>query len=509
MKKCNKIWCKSIFLLFCFGMSSVFAEDKTLSLEECLKIAFEKNRRLDISKVQVQIAKNRYEQVLSSFYPLISAKLGGFYINKGPQFKNPAINIALDPQFVDLQATAIAQSQLSLQGVTAATVGQDAYLAQLNATKGMITSNISGIQVDEQVSDITSKWTGTGSLDLVYPLYTGGKRRAYKKIQSVGVDNAQIANEQVMMEVVFDVKRLYYLSVLAKELHQIVSDLIEEMNVSLELIEKMYKTDKDLEISKADYLKHKIAVEQIKLIKLQIEKNRRDLAKALAFIIGIEGDDNVLPKSMELAEFAMLSLNLNNIQIEKKIISFNPDWKTLENALIMQGENIKVSQGDYYPTLALVGSLGFLENNKDTGNVYNIDERNYTVGLALEIPLFNGFLTKKKITEKRLEMQALNSQALLVKEAIRMKVVNLLNQISSLSNEMELEELSLKLSLDLVDAETMAYNIDKKKWEDLLNAQVYRSFINAQLLIMRFERLIVQGELNKLIGNEILSNNEK
>lgn len=505
MRRFSQILNSIICVSLCLCIFNVFAEEKTLSLDECLKIAFEKNRRIDISKVQVQIAKNRYEQVLTSFYPMINAKLGGFYINKGPQFKNPETTIALDPQFVELQSTALAQSQLSLQGVSAATVGQDAYLAQLNATKGAIASNISGIKVDEQVVDITSKWTGTGSLDLVYPLYTGGKRRAYKKIQSIGVENAQIANEQTMMDVVFDIKRLYYLSVLTVELQQIVSDLIEEMNVSLELIEKMYKTDKNLEISKADYLKHKIAVDQIKLIKLQIEKNKRDLSRALAFVIGIEGDVSVTPKSVDLSEFAMLNLDLNNVEIESKILSFNPDWKTLENTLAMQEENIKVSKSDYYPTIALIGNLGFMDNNKDTGNVYNMDERNYTVGLVMEIPIFNGFLTKKKIAEKRLEMQALNSQSLLVKEAIKMKVVNLLNQMFSLSNEMKLEEESMKLSLDLVDAETMAYQIDKKKWEDLLNAQVYRSFIMAQLSLMKFERLVVQGDLNKLIGNEILN----
>jgi hypothetical protein len=44
-----------IFLFFC--MFGVIAEEKTLSLDECLKIAFEKNRRIDISKVQVQIAQ--------------------------------------------------------------------------------------------------------------------------------------------------------------------------------------------------------------------------------------------------------------------------------------------------------------------------------------------------------------------------------------------------------------------------------------------------------------------
>jgi outer membrane protein len=153
----------------------------------------------------------------------------------------------------------------------------------------------------------------------------------------------------------------------------------------------------------------------------------------LAFVIGIEGDVNVTPKSVDLSEFAMLTLELNNIEIESKILSFNPDWKTLENSLTMQEENIKISKGDYHPTVALIGSLGFMDNNKDTGNVYNIDERNYTVGLVMEIPIFNGFITKKKIAEKRLEMQALNSQSLLVKEAIKMKVVNLLNQMLSLS----------------------------------------------------------------------------
>jgi hypothetical protein len=55
-----------------------------------------------------------------------------------------------------------------------------------------------------------------------------------------------------------------------------------------------------------------------------------------------------------------------------------------------------------------------------------------------------------------------------------------------------------------VDAQNMAYNIDKKKWEDLLNAETYRSFIAAQLSLMKFERLVVQNKLNKLIGENLI-----
>ena len=493
----------SIFF-FLFSTLALNAEDKKLSLDECLKTAFEKNRRLEISKVQMQIAQNKYEQVLTSFYPIINAKLGGFYINKGYQFKTPGSTITLDPQFVDLQSTALAQSQLSLQGISPDTVGQDNYLAAFAATKSQIGSNISGLKVDEQVVDVTSKWTGTGSLDLIYPLYTGGKRRAYKKIQSLGVENAKTSNDQTVMDVIFDIKKLYYLSVMTGELVVTVNTLIDEMNVSLEIVEKSYKTDKNLEISKADYLKHKMAVEQVKLIKMQIEKNKRDLSRALAFVVGMEGNVGVIPKSADLSEFPLINLNLNDHDIESKVISFNPDWKNLERTINMQAENIKISKSEYSPTIALVGNLGFLENNKDLGNVLNIDQRNYTVGLVMEIPIFNGFLTKKKIAEKKLEMLALKSQSLLVKDALKMEVVNLLNQLASISNELKLEEDSFLLSLELIEAQNVAYNIDKKKWEDLLNAQTYSAFISAQISLMKFEKLVVQCKLNKLIGNEII-----
>jgi outer membrane protein TolC len=378
---------------------------------------------------------------------MINAKLGGFYINKGYQFKTPGSVIKLDPQFVDLQSTALAQSQLSLQGVSAETIGQDNYLAALSATKSQIASNIQGLNVEEQVVDVTSKWTGTGSLDLVYPLYTGGKRRSYKKIQQMGIENAKTSNDQTVMDVVFDIKKIYYLSVLSKELLVIVDTLIDEMNVSLEIIEKLYKTDKNLEISKADYLKHKMAVEQIKLIKLQIERNKRDLSRALAFVIGIEENEGVVPKSLDLSEFSIIAVDLKDRNIEDNIISFNPDWKMLEKNISMQEENIKISKSEYYPTIALIGNLGFLENNKDLGNVLNIDERNYTIGLVMDIPIFNGFLTKKKIAEKKLEMLALKHQSMLVKDALKMEVVNILNQMSSISNEIKLEEDSYLLSL--------------------------------------------------------------
>lgn len=504
MIKHKKLQIKIVIFIYILLNSTLIADELVMTLDDCLKVAFEKNRRLEISKIQIQIAQNRYEQVLSSFYPIINAKLGGFYINKGYQFKSPASVINLDPQYVDLQSTALAQSQLSLQGVSVETVGQDNYLAALNTAKSQIASNISGLQIEEQSHDITSEWTGTGSLDVMYPLYTGGKRSSYKKIQKMGVENSRISNDQTVMDVMFDIKKLYFLSVMTQELNVTVNTLIEEMNVSLEIIEKAFKTDKNLDISKADYLKHKLAVEQIKLIKMHIDKNKRDLSRTLAFVVGIGEDAGITPKSVDLSEFPLMSFDLNGKMIDEKIISFNPDWKTLEKTIRMQEENIKISKSDYYPTIALIGNFGFLENNKNIGNVWNIDERNYSVGLVMEIPIFNGFLTKKKISEKKLELLALTHQSLLIKDALKMEVVNLLNQLNSIVSEIKSIEENYLLSLELVEAENMAYTIDKKKWEDLLSAQAYRSFISAQLTMKKFERLVLQNKLGKLIGNELI-----
>ena len=161
---------KKIVLL---ALATLCLYAKPLSLNEAISIALENNRHLKISKLAVDIAEAQYQQALSARYPQLTATVQATRMDEAPLFEM-AGNVALPPQ---------------LSGALYAMTG-----TPMPSLPVSLDTKITG-------RDVMSS-----SLNVVYPLYTGGKIDALIKQANL---NQTLQNEEARrseLEVIYDVK---------------------------------------------------------------------------------------------------------------------------------------------------------------------------------------------------------------------------------------------------------------------------------------------------------------
>ena len=77
------------------------------------------------------------------------------------------------------------------------------------------------------------------SVDLVCPVYMEEKRIAISKQAGIGIDAAKESARRTDLQVAFDVKRMYYGAVLAKNLSKPGRETPDRFEVSLDLTESL------------------------------------------------------------------------------------------------------------------------------------------------------------------------------------------------------------------------------------------------------------------------------
>src|ERR1039457_6624915 len=80
----------------------VLAAPQVLSLEDCLRIAMEKNRRRPASRFAVAMAEAQHRQALAGYWPQVTAKAGWFRLDEAPNFVFPASTMYIPPQTVNV-----------------------------------------------------------------------------------------------------------------------------------------------------------------------------------------------------------------------------------------------------------------------------------------------------------------------------------------------------------------------------------------------------------------------
>jgi hypothetical protein len=73
-----------------------------LSLEDCLRIAMEKNRQRPASRFAVAMAEAQHRQALAGYWPQISAKGGWTQLDQAPNFIFPASMMYIPSQTVNV-----------------------------------------------------------------------------------------------------------------------------------------------------------------------------------------------------------------------------------------------------------------------------------------------------------------------------------------------------------------------------------------------------------------------
>lgn len=464
---------KKIVIILFFITSFIFAKEVKITLDEAVKQALENNGLNKISKLNLEIAQAQYEQAISANYPSLDAVLYANRDNKDTVFQQRG-TFKLPP---------------SLVGVISA----------LTPPGTPPTTTIS--------ADIDSKAKGRdilrGSLEMNYPIYTGGKIEALINQAKLNKELVKTSIIRAENDVIYDVKKYYYGYILTNELHKLVNKIYKNMKFSTDLAKDFLENSTTLKINKTDYLNAKLTTSLIQSTLTKIELNRSMLKAAIGNLIGLKWDDTVI---IDYKESEILNQNIPLQILIQKAYELNPDINQINLAVKIKDEQINEANSAYYPQVGAFGSVSHTYNSYEYGYLNQDNENTWNIGLAVKMSLFDGFRTTNKVLEKKLNKRVMDEQKILLEEGLALQLKN-----EFLNSSMGYKQIQILKEAVETAGENSEMNLKGFKYEmveakDMIQSQLIEAYVKADYLKYIHDYLVSLATIDKLVGKKLDEN---
>ncbi|HEX9023794.1 MAG TPA: TolC family protein [Geobacteraceae bacterium] len=440
-----------------------------LTLEECLEIAGRNNHLRGASRFSIEIAEAQHRQALSGYWPEVGAKAAYTVMDHDPNFIFPARSITM-PQGTQL--------------IVQTPAGQ---------------MPISTLPIPEQNVKLMDRRNFYTTLSIDIPVYTGGRVTSIVRQTAQGMRAAKEEARRTDLQITYDVTRYYYGAVLARALLGIGRDTLARMEVTLELTEKLY-TQGSGKVKKTDYLRNKTVVEWLRSAVSALEANEQMARAALTNAMGISWEAPAEPAEREIP-FIPVKSGLKDLVSEAYL--FSPDWASLDAGLAAAEAKIDEARSGHLPKLGLFGSFTRVENPYEGGIVTSENKTSWTVGVGIELPLFNGLRTVNEVREARARLARLKEQQLLLKEGIALQVKHIFIQMMSAQEQKVSSQAAAQAAEENRGLNERAYQEELVETKDVIEAQLMESLMKAQYQKSLYDNIDARANLAYVVGREM------
>ncbi len=276
-----------------------------------------------------------------------------------------------------------------------------------------------------------------------YTLYKGGSIRAGSKIAKTRIKIAEETYRQKENEVVLSVKQTFYKILQTQEQITLVNSILKRRNDNLTLLKLNYNVGRENEPN-------------VKQAEVSLNQTEYDYMQA---------EQSLALAKLSLSQLLNLPSQEMSIQYQDKTIEFPPLdslTKLAENErpeIISQKANHDVlaaqktqAVSNYLPTLSVSSSYGL------SGDNFLEQNDNWSAGIGLSLPLFNGFSTKVKVKQTTISIKQSD-----------LKLQDLTNSIESEVKQaysgLTLAKKNLEVSNKTLEAAQDAYQLTKLQYE--------------------------------------------
>ncbi|MGB5989857.1 MAG: TolC family protein [Marinifilaceae bacterium] len=238
---------------------------------------------------------------------------------------------------------------------------------------------------------IQKKSFATLGVNMMWPLYAGGKIRAANKVAKLKMTEADLKAEQKTFKHIDQMVERYYGLCLAQQVKTVREDVYKAMKNHMRDAEKMYKSGL---IAKVQYLHAKVFFDDADR---EYKKSKRQVSvvkKGLSNTLGIEKTDIItISKLFYLKEIKDLDYYKNSAKENSPIL------KMVENKKSMARQKYKVERADLLPSVAAMGMYDIA--NKDLSHMMP----EYMVGIGLKWNIFSGQKSYRKTKAAKLTIE--------------------------------------------------------------------------------------------------------
>ncbi|MES9990982.1 MAG: TolC family protein [Candidatus Thiodiazotropha sp.] len=431
---------------------------KSYTLDEAIATALENNRLKAISEKSVAIAEAQYQQARSTYWPTLS----------------------LNANFIRQDETAIFEFPAQ----------------QLNIAPGMLPPlDISSLDVE-----LLGRDTSHYSLEMTYPLYTGGKRSSIIEQARLGVDIATKEAHRSNLQIVQDVKRYYYAALYTQQLTTLAEDITISFEVLRDITQAFYDGGSH-RVNKLDLLQSKLAHTLAHATYEELAAKHQAALAALAFTMGLDWQQQI---QLGTSDFPVVGKDLELDKLVDQALKFNPQIQQLSLAVEAYGAKIDEAKSDHYPIIGLLASVKRFENDLEGGLSVDENKSSWQLAIGMELKLFDGGLTKNRVAAAKAGQVKTGQQKLLLSESTATQIKYLFIQAGAARKQVRITRQAVDTSEQNLDLSNRAYQTGAVETEQVIKANLMDAMVRANLARASHDQALHLAQIAYLLGNQAI-----
>lgn len=436
---------KVIVIMFILFASSLFAQERVLTLQESLEIGLQNSKDLKISQSRINYSDAKLSEINSQFLPQF--KLFGNYTRLSDNI--PAFEFT-SPFFPN------------------------------------------AIRVSEPLYN-----NYTFKLGFTQPLFTGFKLLSSRSAAKYNLQASESDYSKEQNEVAFNIYNAYWNYYKAEELRNVIAQTLQQIENHLRDTRNFYEQGL---VSNNDLLKLEVQYSNTQLMLIEAENNLKIAKIAFNKELGIDLDAQT---KVAATEKSMSLVNYDLSEIINEAINNRYELKSLAYRVEGSKEGITAAQSSLFPSVYLSGNYYYSNPNPRFQPAKDEFNYNWDVGVTLSWDVWNWGLTSSQVSQAEQTKIQLETNYDQLKENIRMEVhSNYLNLLKT-EEKVKVNKIALEQALENYRITAEKYNLQLASSTDLIDAETLKLQAETNLKAAEVDYQISKVRLEKSLGRRI------
>lgn len=323
-------------------------------------------------------------------------------------------------------------------------------------------------------------------------LYNGGKTGIQSDLAHTLVETESLTRQRLQQAIVFSVARAYLLLLKAERLIGVQELAIENLRDHVVTAELLYRSGK---VSQLDVLK---AQTQIALANEELVKAKNSVTVRRQELFGAMGVDTVYDfRTVDLTEVLWQREQFRSLREDSllALLHRHPDLQRAELDVQGREQEISLAQTDYYPSVFVRGGYNWEDSRVFPGN------KNWTVGVGLSLPLFQGGATQASVDQAKSRTEAARATEEALRQRLQVAVRTTLTTLDDTRSRVRSAAEIVRLAEESEKVASLKYRTGKGTNLDVLDAEMVLTNARINYIQVLTDYAVATAELNFNLGS--------
>ena len=317
-------------------------------------------------------------------------------------------------------------------------------------------------------------------------LFDFGKTSTQVKIQDLTVNASRADYDDVMAQVVLNVKNAYYNLLQTERNLDVAVDTTKQFQQHLDQANAFFRIGTK---PKFDVTKAEVDLGNARLNVLKAENALRNARITLKDTMGVPGNADF--EIVDNLAFKKSELQLNDVL--KTAYSKRPDLRSVIAKREASETSIDLAKKGYYPVLSGSAGYGYSGTDFPLGSGWN-------AGASLSFPLFTGLSTKYQVDEARANLEILKANEDSIRQSIRLDVQQAYLNVQDAAEQISVAEMTVQQAKENYELASGRYRTGVGNPIEVADATITLNNARAALNSALYNHKTAEAALEKAIG---------